>query len=368
MKSEVADIGGIGNVGDEKELALCPAPVSKVVGDAYRSRQFQGIPGIEIAKNGRLWAVFYSGGVWEGPENYIALVTSGDGGQTWSDLKYVIDPPGLVRAFDPCLWHDPSGRLWLFWSQSYTFYDGRCGVFTSTCDNSNDADPVWSEPVRIADGIMMNKPTVLSNGNWLLPIAVWKVKLSPLNDLPEQRYSNVFQSTDQGRTFQLIGRADVANRQFDEHMIVERKDGSLWMLVRAAYGIGESISHDGGVTWSPGWQTPLGGPGSRFFIRRLQSGRLLLVNHFMFKARSHLTAMLSEDDGVTWGGYLLLDEREQISYPDGVQADDGRIYIIYDRERKDSKEILLAVITEEDILQGHISSDQSMLKVIVNKA
>ena len=33
-----------------------------------------------------------------------------------------------------------------------------------------------------------------------------------------------------------------ATRQFDEHMFVERKDGSLWLLVRTNYGIGESIS------------------------------------------------------------------------------------------------------------------------------
>jgi hypothetical protein len=27
----------------------------------------------------------------------------------------VIDPSGPVRAYDPCLWHDPRGRLCLFW-------------------------------------------------------------------------------------------------------------------------------------------------------------------------------------------------------------------------------------------------------------
>lgn len=78
--------------------------------------------------------------------------------------------------------------------------------------------------------------------------------------------------------------------------------------------------------------------------------------------------MLSEDDGHSWLGYLLLDERSNISYPDAVQAEDGRIFIIYDRERSQAKEILLAIVTEEDILSGRIVKEQSVLKHIVNKA
>lgn len=353
---------------EDKDLALRPTRVTAAVGEMYLSRHWQGIPGIERAGNGRLWAAFYSGGEEEGPDNYVALVTSGDEGRTWSDVLYAVDPPGLVRAYDPCLWHDPSGRLWLFWAQSYGWYDGRCGVFAATCDNSGDASLVWSEPRRIADGIMMNKPTVLANGDWLLPIAVWACESSELNDLPEERFSNVWHSADQGKTFRKLGHADIPNRSFDEHMIVERKDGILWMLVRAFYGIGESVSQDGGKTWTPGRQSPLGGPDSRFYIGRLRSGRLLLVNHYQYRRRSHLTAMLSEDEGRSWTGHLLLDERPHVSYPDAVQAEDGRIFIIYDRERSKDKEILLAIVTEVDILNGSLVSEQSVLKQLVNKA
>ncbi|NQX69954.1 exo-alpha-sialidase [Paenibacillus alba] len=350
------------------DLALEGAAIQPVIGDYYRVRQWQGIPGIECAPDNRLWAAFYSGGTGEGPSNYVALVKSEDRGQSWSDLLYVIDPPEQVRAFDPCLWKDPAGRLWVFWSQSYSWYDGRCGVWASVCADPGADTIVWTNPRRIADGIMMNKPTVLKNGEWLLPIAVWACHESPLNELPEQAFSNVYVSTDAGASFQLRGSADIPNRHFDEHMIVERGDGSLWMLVRAFYGIGESISYDGGRTWSPGKPTVLGGPSSRFFIRRLQSGRLLLVNHYGFKGRSHLTAMLSEDDGLTWKGGLVLDERADISYPDGVEDREGLIYVIYDREREKAKEILMAVFTEEDVEAGACVSEHAALQHLVNKA
>ena len=53
------------------------------------------------------------------------------------------------------------------------------------------------------------------------------------------------------------------------------KDG---LLVRTKYGIGESVSTDRGKTWAELTPTKLAHPSARFFIRRLDSGKLLLVN------------------------------------------------------------------------------------------
>jgi len=56
------------------EPSLQPPPILTVPCPEYDSstRQWQGIPGIERAPNGRLWAVWYSGGEGEGPDNYVA--------------------------------------------------------------------------------------------------------------------------------------------------------------------------------------------------------------------------------------------------------------------------------------------------------
>ena len=128
-------------------------------------REFQGIPAIERAPSGKLWATWYGGGTGEGRFNYVMLVTSEDDGATWSKLKLVIDPDGdgPVRAFDPCLWHDPVGRLWLFWAQGYEGHtDDRSGVWAIVTAQADAEDPHWSRPERLCDGIMLNKPTVLS--------------------------------------------------------------------------------------------------------------------------------------------------------------------------------------------------------------
>lgn len=351
------------------ESYLRPPPILRSPGPHYadENRCFQGIPGIERAPSGRLWATWYGGGNGEDRHNYVMLSTSEDGGNSWSGLGLVIDPDaaGPVRAFDPCLWHDPDGRLWLFWAQGYENHtDDRSGVWAIKTRQSGVAEPDWSAPVRICDGIMMNKPVVTSSGDWLLPVARWGSVDS----------AGVWCSTDAGRKWERRGAASIPDpdhRNCDEHMIVERKDGVLWMLVRTNYGIGESISEDGGRNWSPVKPSAIPHPTSRFFIRRLQSGNLLLVKHGPMDARtgrSHLAAFVSADDGKNWSGGLLLDEREGVSYPDGVQAPDGTVSVIYDYDRLGAKEILMAQFHEEDAASGEPVSGETAFRTIVNQA
>ena len=95
------------------------------------------------------------------------------------------------------VWIDPLGRLWVFWGQSAGMQDGRFGVWAIVTDDPDAAEPKWSAPRRLGDGIMLNKPTVLKNGDWLLPASVWKADNS----------CRVLASTDQGQTFQLRGSA-----------------------------------------------------------------------------------------------------------------------------------------------------------------
>ena len=352
----------------EEDPAAKPPKLNWAPGPEYADnlRMFQGIPSIERAPNGRLWATWYGGGVGEGSENYVMLVTSGDDGGTWSGLKLVIDPDGKgpIRASEPGLWHDPQGRLWLMWGQYSQGLRGPANLWTILTEDSGEEDPHWSAPRRLADGDNFNKPTVLSRGTWLWPRGEWGL----------DRISRPLLSCDQGRTFTLGGEVRVPemDREFEEYMVIERRDGSLWLLTRTRYGIGESVSTDGGQTWSEVRRSEILHPAARFFLRRLKSGRLLLVKHGAIdqktKDRSLLTAFLSEDDGKTWFGGLLLDERSKVSYPDGVQAPDGRVYIIYDYDRSGEKQILMATFTEEDVLREEFGSSGSRKRVLVNQA
>ena len=103
-----------------------------------------------------------------------------------------------------------------------------------------------------------------------------------------------------------------------------------------------------------------------FFIRRLESGNLLLVNHYKTTWRSRLTARLSTDDGKTWNEGLLLDERG-ISYPDGVEDEDGVIWITYDRGRTNEGLVLMARFREADVVAGKDVSGDVLLKFEVDR-
>jgi hypothetical protein len=85
-------------------------------------------------------------------------------------------------------------------------------------------------------------------------------------------------------------------------------------------------------------------------------------------ARSHLTAFVSTDEGRTWGGGLLLDERTGVSYPDGQQTADGLIRIIYDYSRTEARQILVAAFREEDAAAGRPVTGAVQLRQLVSQA
>ena len=82
--------------------------------------------------------------------------------------------------------------------------------------------------------------------------------------------------------------------------------------------------------------------------------------------REKLTAWLSDDDGASWHGRLLLDERPGVSYPDFTEGSDGFLYCIYDRDRCGRGEILLARFSEQDVEAGEFITPGSFLRSIVS--
>jgi len=339
---------------------------------SIENRKFTGIPSLAISPGGQLWSVWYSGKTpGEDLNNYVVVSRSKDNGQTWKEVL-LIDPDGdgLVRAFDPEIWLDTSGKLWIFWAQATARPEGTwaliekgtlAGVWAILIEDPDVEKINYSKPKRLTDGVMMCKPVVLSTGEWILPVSFWQLTTNT---------ARAVVSSDQGKTWKVLGAVSVPNevRNFDEHMIIEKNNGSLWMLVRTKYGIGESISNDRGQSWSPLIPSKIQHPAARFFIYRLNSGNILLVKHGpidMKIGRSHLMAFISKDDGKTWSNGLLIDERTGVAYPDGQQDKNGIIHIIYDYNRTKEQQILFTSFTEDDILFG---SDNILLKVFKNRS
>jgi hypothetical protein len=276
---------------------------------------------------------------------------------------------------DPRPWVDPEGRLWIIWhitingvSHLYQFKK----AWAITADDGEQENPSWSQPRYIANGVMINKPVVLSNGEWLFAVHDRKSVATGL--------LKAVVSQDKGRTFKVRGEIEVSHDLHAiEPMAVERKEGSLWMRIRtgtypfAEHGLYESVSTDRGATWSPLQLPAIKHTTSRFYIGRLQSGNLLLVKHSGIavdpasvgkKQRRELTAFLSKDDGKTWSSGLVVDERIGCTYPDAQQAADGTIYLTWDFMRSTDQEILMTTFREEDVLGV---SAEAMARVKTNR-
>ncbi|MDH4477302.1 MAG: sialidase family protein [Verrucomicrobiaceae bacterium] len=331
---------------------------------------------LEVTSKGRLWTCWAGGG--DGPNGYLVGSYSDDQGKSWRDPVFVIDPQAQGLKMNTrigAFWCDPKGRLWLFFHQSVGNFDGSFSNWFVRCDDPDSAKPVWSDPVYIGFGESINKPIVRKNGEWILPVSLhdrWNID-KPFADyyheLDAVRGSNVFVSDDEGASWRYRGGIIFKDSRFNEHSVVEIQDGTLWMLSRCKKEIAQSFSADGGKSWQP-QSTAFPHVDSKAVIRRLQSGNLLVIRHGqdMTKAtdgRKELTAFLSTDDGKTWSGKLLLDERDNVSYPDIAQAPNGGIYVHYDRDRYGAAEILFARFREEDVQAGKLISKDAALKNLV---
>lgn len=323
------------------------------------------IIGMDRTAKGRIW------GCWTGTgdkkDGYFLLATSDDGGESWSKPRLAVGArmeaaQKISGALVGNLWTDPKGRLWLFFDQQLGDPQKRITNWFMRCDDPDAAEPVWSQPVMFAEGCTLNKPTILKDGTWLVPVSDW-----------QRKTARVFESTDEGATLKERGSLVFPDWNFDEHMMVELEDGRLWMLARTSGQPYESFSADGGRTWSEARQAAtVQNINARFFLRRLASGRILLVKNGSpaerLPKRTHMSAWLSDDEGRTWKGGLLFDERNAVSYPDGFESPDGLIHILYDWNRHTDAEILMAKFREEDVLAGKVVSKDAKLLMLVNKA
>jgi sialidase-1 len=337
---------------------------------------------ITVTAGGRLFLAWIGGG--DNELAYVLVSSSDDDGATWSTPRVVIDPSDGAeakrRSIVVSLWVDPRGRLWMFFDQGMTYYDGRSGVWAVRCDDP-DADTLeFTTPVRLWHGAALQKPTVLSSGEWVLPVSLWprwtitdeRVR-ETYADLDEERGARVLFSNDEGETWQIGPRVSFDDPTFDEHTVLELRDGRLWMLARTNSGPQESFSTDQGRTWSPPQDAAIRTVTARMHLQRLASGRLLLIKNGDLidvapESRRTMTAFLSDDDGQTWSAGLVLDDRDPVTYPDAVQLADGRIVITWDYDRKVFGDILTAVIAEDDILAGRIHSPGSRAGSIAKRA
>jgi Neuraminidase (sialidase) len=324
----------------------------------FPSRVWQGVPSVTVARNGYIYAAWYSGTAKEGPGNYVIVQVSTDKGLTWKENALIVSPTNSkVRFFDPSLWTDENGNVLLCWTKCKDkLWDGIGGVWYSQIKYSG-SKMMYSTPRRIADGVMLNKPAESNDGTQTLyPISVWRINVAgKVNDSGINIFRSFYDDVaKKPGPLTEVGTIPASNSllTYNEHQIVQLKDDSYYVLIRGVDGIYQTTSKDLS-NWAP--VTKFTGipatTSSRFFVGRLASGKLALVINNA-TTRTNLTIYLSDDEGKTWGNPMLIDSGNPVTYPDLAQGRDGKIYVIYDFDRFGKKNIKMVSFTEADILNN----------------
>lgn len=284
--------------------------------------------------------------------NRLVTVVSRDGGLTWSGKRLrVTNDPGDVNVYSSNLLRLPDGGI-LFAFMRYHVLEGGKPPATSLYASRSDDEgetfgkpvPVWErQPAGCASGVMKR----LRNGRILLPVerqtgATW----SPT----DHSVIGLMISDDGGRSWRDSGsRIDLPLRGAMEGHVEELRDGRILMVLRTQLGaVFQSLSADGGETWSKPQTTGLRQPETCPELIRLSTGDLMIVwcnaeydprfgSHY--GKRSPLTAALSRDEGATWTHVRNLADNPRTGYynPVAFCTGKGRVIVSYSETPYDDK-------------------------------
>lgn len=248
-----------------------------------------------------------------------------------------------VPLWNPVLFQPRTGPLLLFYKMGPS-----PSTWWGMLITSADGGKTWSAPRRLPDGIfgpIKNKPVQLADGTILSPTSdeTPEEKGAP----PDSNLWRVYfeRSTDLGQTWT---RTPFLN---DGKAISAIQPSILFLGGDRLQAVGRTrqgkvftvASPDLGQTWGEMALTDLPNPSSGTDAVTLADGRHILVyNHSgTRKIRTPLSVAISPD-GVKWTRVLDLETQPgEYSYPAVIQASDGLVHVTYTWQRKKIRHVVL---------------------------
>lgn len=270
--------------------------------------------------NGDIFAVWYAGMYEASADQVLMCSRIPFGSSGWTAPKVLYDTANTPDG-NAVLFTDDLGRVWLFWNVMLGDGWDSCNVqYILSTDNAN----TWSEPKVMRDELgwmLRNKPIVLENGDYLLPVH---------NEKNDDWYSMVWISEDKGVTWQAHGHISTPGGCI-QPTIVQRQNGSLLMFLRTRDSyVFKSESFDNGRTWTPAAQTAFLNSNSGIEMIKLRSGAIVMAFNNVSSGRTPMSVIMSTDDGRTWLPQKDIETASgEYSYPTMIQSMDGNIHLIY---------------------------------------
>ncbi|MFO7852296.1 MAG: sialidase family protein [Bacteroidota bacterium] len=377
------------------DFSYRPALVLRASGqdncDTYR------IPGLVTTNKGSLIAVYdnrykRSKDLQENID--IGMSRSTDGGQTWEDMRVIMDmdewggrPERLNGIGDPCVLYDHiTGTLWvaalwmsgltpddmLWWSSQPGMSPEETGQFMLV--KSTDDGATWSDPINITGQIKNpawqllfqgpGRGITLDDGTLVIP-AQFKadIGVTALDGGQYTSHSTIVYSYDAGRTWE-IGTGAKTNTT--EAQVVQLSDGSLMLNMRddrnrlvkdESNGRAVAVTPDMGSTWTihPSSNSALPEPtcmasliAEDVMLKGEKKKILFFSNPDNKNIRANMTIKASLDEGLSWPE----DYQEEVNEEEGYGysclsiVDGDKIAILYEGV----KELYFQLIPVDEII------------------
>jgi predicted neuraminidase len=275
------------------------------------------------------------GGNYEGHRGVSIWSSRCPTGGSWSEPVQVAD--GVISAaeryacWNPVLFKPQAGPLLLFYKVGPS-----PRAWWGMLMTSSDGGRTWSAPRRLPDGILgpiKNKPIALPDGALLCPSSTEDPGLRVFS---QGWRVFVERTADLGVSWTTVGPInDVETVDAIQPTLLRDRDQRLHMLCRSRDGwITEAWSSDSGHTWGAMTNSSLPNPNSGIDAVTLSDGRQLVVYNHCTAGRDVLNVAIS-DDGKLWRAALLLEDHAgEFSYPAVIQGADGLVHITYSWQRE----------------------------------
>jgi hypothetical protein len=297
-----------------------------------------------------------------GGSQQVSNILSNDNGGTWSAPRAALPLPGGQGEFyglQPLATRDGEVHLFLIHMAKAGDAFGGEGERVRHVDwrdrhldiwhtRSTRGRSQWRTPRMIWSGYTgaLNSAVELRNGRILLPFSYvtkrdWRRRGEGFDEFTFVGTfdSIALYSDDQGETFRLstpplkVETPDIVSAYGAvEPVVIELKDGRVWMLIRTQRErFYESFSPDG-AHWSEPQPSPIASSDSPAGLTRTDDGRLVLVWNncrrfpYAYGGRHVLHAAISADEGRTWAGYREVLRDPKLDQPPPPGGDFGTAY------------------------------------------
>lgn len=304
-------------------------------GFIYEDAPFDQCHASTIAEGARGLVVAWFAGTREGNKD-VGIWTARQAGDDWTAPVEVANGKQADDSRHPCwnpvLFQPPKGPLLLFYKVGPS-----PRAWWGMLMTSKDGGETWSEPRRLPDDIagpIKNRPILLDDGRLLCGSSTedqgWRVHMEWTSDL-----GKTWQRTkplNDGKTLDAI-QPTMLDHGDGRLQILCRGRGTDRIV--------EGWSEDHGRTWSKLTLSDLPNPNSGFHAVTLRDGRHLLVYNHTARGRTPLNVAITEDGRSWFAAGVLEDTPGEYSYPTVMQTKDGLVHATYTWKRRRVKHVVL---------------------------